>query len=70
MSAAITATLATHCTLIPLHQNLNSEDEVSLPAVQVFELQTHLQVLPEPDHPDATVVQSLNFGKQPEWRFN
>lgn len=38
---------------------------LQLYAMQVYELQTHLTLLPEPHHPQSTILQSLNFGKQP-----
>ena len=36
-------------------------------ALQVIKLQTNLTVLMEPQHPEATPVQSLNYGKQTDF---
>ena len=34
-----------------------------LAALQVIKLQTNLTMLMEPQHPEATLVQSMNYGK-------
>ena len=36
---------------------------VVVAAVQVARMQTHLTMLMEPQHPEASLLQSLNYGK-------